>query len=289
MIEIKYVCSNGEEYNLIGDKMKPTSGYFHSYEWNPNTTERKMGVTVNSFTKDPAVYEITLTVRGRVEERKEILDKITDAFERDVANLSPGRIYYGEYYTDCYIYKSSNEVSGENNSRTDCKVEIYCPYPFWCAEEKRSFFPISTEPKISSDYLDYPYDYSYDYTREKNGVQDWMIDHFQSSNFELIIYGPCTDPKITINNYPYQIFDTLSAGEYITVNSRTKTVTKNLGNGTMQNIFEKRAKDKSIFEPIPSGSLAVNWNGEFGFDFTVFKERSVPKWSQSTRIQKEKN
>ena len=55
MIEIKYVCSNGEEYNLIGDKMKPTSGYFHSYEWNPNTTERKMGVTVNSFTKDPAV------------------------------------------------------------------------------------------------------------------------------------------------------------------------------------------------------------------------------------------
>lgn len=106
-----------------------------------------------------------------------------------------------------------------------------------------------------------------------------MIDHFQSSNFELIIYGPCTDPKITINNYPYQIFDTLSAGEYITVNSRAKTVTKNLGNGTMQNIFEKRAKDKSIFEPIPSGSLAVNWNGEFGFDFTVFKERSVPKWS----------
>ena len=51
MIKIKYVCSNGEEYNLIGDKMKPTSGYFHSYEWNPNTTERKMGVTVNSFTK----------------------------------------------------------------------------------------------------------------------------------------------------------------------------------------------------------------------------------------------
>ena len=83
-----------------------------------------MGVTVNSFTKDPAVYEITLTVRGRVEERKEILDKITDAFERDVANLSPGRIYYGEYYIDCYIYKSSNEVSDKNNSRTDCKKSI---------------------------------------------------------------------------------------------------------------------------------------------------------------------
>lgn len=30
MIEIKYVCSNGEKYNLIGDKMRATSGYFHA-------------------------------------------------------------------------------------------------------------------------------------------------------------------------------------------------------------------------------------------------------------------
>ena len=48
MIEIKYVCSNGEEYNLIGDKMKATSGYFHEYEWKPNATEREMGATVNA-------------------------------------------------------------------------------------------------------------------------------------------------------------------------------------------------------------------------------------------------
>lgn len=60
MIEIKYVCSNGEEYNLIGDKMRATSGYFHAYEWIPNTTEKEMGVAVNSFTKEPVVYDITL-------------------------------------------------------------------------------------------------------------------------------------------------------------------------------------------------------------------------------------
>ena len=43
MIEIKYVCSNGEKYNLIVDKMRATSGYFHAYESTPNTTEREMG------------------------------------------------------------------------------------------------------------------------------------------------------------------------------------------------------------------------------------------------------
>lgn len=60
MIEIKYVCSNGEEYNLIGDKMKATSGYFHEYEWKPNATEREMGATVNAFTKEPVIYDISM-------------------------------------------------------------------------------------------------------------------------------------------------------------------------------------------------------------------------------------
>ena len=96
MIEIKYVCSNGEEYNLIGDKMKATSGYFHEYEWKPNAAEREMGATVNAFTKEPVIYDITLTVRGKEKERKQILNKLTNAFEYDVVNLTPGRIYYGE-------------------------------------------------------------------------------------------------------------------------------------------------------------------------------------------------
>lgn len=152
MIEIKYVCSNGEEYNLIGDKMRATSGYFHAYEWIPNTTEKEMGVAVNSFTKEPVVYDITLTVRGKEFERKQFLNKLTNAFEYDVVNLSPGRIYYGKYYIDGYIKKSSNEVSGENNSRTDCKIEIYCPYPFWSMEQEQSFYPDSATKEKHTDF-----------------------------------------------------------------------------------------------------------------------------------------
>lgn len=279
MIEIKYVCSNGEEYNLIGDKMRATSGYFHAYEWIPNTTEKEMGVTVNSFTKEPVVYDITLTVRGKEFERKQFLNKLTNAFEYDVVNLSPGRIYYGKYYIDGYIKKSSNEVSSENNSRTDCKIEIYCPYPFWAMEQEQSFYPDSANKGEAYGFLEYPYDYPYDYSRKSSGTQNWFIDHFRDNNFEMVIYGPCADPRIIINDYPYQIYETLENGEYILIKSRDKTITKHLGNGTIQNIFAKRAKDKSVFSLIPSGMLTLNWSGEFGFDIKVYKERSVPEWS----------
>ena len=279
MIEIKYVCSNGEEYNLIGDKMKATSGYFHEYEWKPNATEREMGATVNAFTKEPVIYDITLTVRGKEKERKQILNKLTNAFEYDVVNLTPGRIYYGEYYIDGYVKKSSNEVSNENNSRTDCKIEIYCPYPFWSMEQQASFYPDSANKGKPYTFLDYPIRYDYDYSRKNTGTQNWNIEHFRDSNFEMIIYGPCADPRILINGYPYQIYDTLEAGEYILIKSREKTITKHLRNGTVQNIFAKRAKDKSVFALIPSGALTINWSGEFGFDIKVYKERSVPEWN----------
>lgn len=279
MIEIKYLCSNGEEYNLIGDKMRATSGYFHVYEWVPNTTEKELGVSVNSFTKEPVIYDITLTVRGKEKERKQMLNRLTNAFEYDVVNLTPGRIYYGDYYIDCYIKKSSNEVSSENNSRTNCLIEIYCPYPFWAMEQEQSFYPDLMNRGEAYEFLDYPIEYPYDYSRKTSGAQNWFIDHFRDNNFDMTIYGPCVDPRIIINNYPYQIYDTLESGEYVLIKSRDKTITKHLSNGTVQNIFAKRAKDKSVFALIPSGMLTLNWSGEFGFDIKVYKERSVPEWN----------
>ena len=69
MIEIKYVCSNGKEYNLVGDRMRPTSGYFHDYEWKPMTTDQEIGADVYGFEKEPKTYQITLTFRGPLEKQ----------------------------------------------------------------------------------------------------------------------------------------------------------------------------------------------------------------------------
>ena len=113
MIEIKYVCSNGKEYNLVGDRMRPTSGYFHEYEWKPMTTDQEMGVDVYGFEKEGKTYQITLTFRGPLEERKAKMDEITNCFEYDVVNLSPGRIWFGNYYIDGYIKDMSSKVSGQ--------------------------------------------------------------------------------------------------------------------------------------------------------------------------------
>lgn len=87
------------------------------------------------------------------------------------------------------------------------------------------------------------------------------------------------ESKNNVNEHVYQVFDTLSNNEYIKINSRNNTIIKYLANGTAQNIFYKKGNDGSVFNLIPSGDLLVSWNGEFGFDITIHKERSVPEYA----------
>lgn len=283
-MNIKYVSSNGKEYDLIGEKMRITSGNFHSYEWNEDASETENGSVVYGFKKGPATISLVWTFRGALADRKERIDDLTDSFEHDIVNLTPGRFWYGEYYIDGYVKKGSTGVSGTWNNWTEVNTDIYCPYPYWIREQKRSFYPDSRNEGEAYEYLDFPYDYTYDYSRPKKGAQNWIIDHFTKSNFQMIIYGPCTNPRITINNHVYQVLDTLEGAEYIVIDSRYKTIDKHLSNGTVQNIFWKRAKESSIFEPLPYGELLINWNAEFGFDITAYRERSVPEWTLSEQM-----
>ena len=127
--------------------------------------------------------------------------------------------------------------------------------------------------------MDYPHDYKYDYAKPIIGVESWTIEHYRKSKFKMTIYGPCVNPKITIKDQEYQVSETLEKNEYIEIDGRAKTIIKYKVDGTKENIFYKKSTKNSIFKEIPEGELLINWDGTFGFDVTVFKERSVPEWS----------
>lgn len=277
MIEVRYVSSNRKEYNLIGDKMRPTSGVFHDYEWDPETVNQKMGDKVTGFTKKAKTYSLTLTVRGKLEERKNLIDELTDEFEHDIINITPGRIYFGEWYIDCYIKNKTTGISGTWNNWTELSVGIYCPYPSWIREESRSFTAVLPETE-QGIYLDYEYDYNYDYTMPYGGDVIWQVDHFAPCEFLMTIFGPCTDPRVAINGKIYQVYVTLAENDYLQINSRENTVVKYAANGIQQDIYDLRAKQESIFDPITPGNIRVVWPGDFGFDLTLYCERSEPRW-----------
>ena len=93
----------------------------------------------------------------------------------------------------------------------------------------------------------------------------------------MTIFGEVGNPRVSVNGHPYQVNVDLAANEYLIIDSRKNTVTKYLANGTTLNVFDKRNKAQSVFEPIPGGTLRLTWPGTFGFDLTLYEERSEPR------------
>lgn len=274
-VPLKYVASSGNVYDLKSDGIRTKTANYHKWNWGVNGTTLQFGLRVANFKRSQATYTTRLIFDGTVNERKTLIENLHEDFELDVRNMQTGRIIWGDYYIDCYI-TSSSTAPDRNEVWTDNDITIYCPYPFWVKEETRSFMP-QTAPG-EQEFLDYEFDYEYDYFFGSPGIAIWQHDFPFLSEFQMTVFGPAVNPRVLINGYPYQFNDTLEAGEYVVIDSRSNKITKHLVNGNTVNIFDLRNKEQSIFEPIPGGNLTLNWSGQFGFDLTLYEERSEPRW-----------
>lgn len=277
-VKLLYTASSGTEYNLKTQGLIRTkTANYHKWDWGVNGTALQYGTRVSDFTRDAAVYTTQLIFDGPRSERKTLIENLHEDFELDVRNMTPGRITWGDYYIECYITGSSTQPDA-NNLWTDNDVTIYCPHPFWTREVTRHF-TIHDEDQQDSGFLEYAFDFDYDYFFGASGAEIWVTGIPFASDFRMTVFGPVADPRVIINGHGYQFFDTLEPAEYVIIDSRQNKITKYLLNGTAQNIFDLRDKEESIFDKIPAGSLTVNWTGLFGFDITLFEERSEPRWS----------
>nr|DAL83300.1 MAG TPA: tail protein [Caudoviricetes sp.] len=270
------MSSNGKSYDLIGDKMRTTSGNFHKYAWTKNVKKVNGKERLTKFTKESTNYQLTLTLRGGLDERKEMLNDLINSFEQDVISRTPGTICFGEYYTRCFIISSESKISEIRNCWSDCMVEVYCADSFWIKEKKISY-PIFTGAG-NDNFLEFPYDFPFDYTSQQKGISVLDNDHYADANFNMIIYGPVVDPIVNIGGYPYEVNTTVEANEYLVIDSTKNAVTRILTDETIVNEYNNRSFENSVFRPIPPGNHNVLWSGDFGWDIVLYQERSEPKW-----------
>lgn len=275
---VKYVSGNSNQTTILNQNYEISIKSCDPYQtkWTYEAVARQYGIDISRFGKDPIKIEITLKFRGTKEGININLETFYRECEKDVIGMTPGKLWVGDYYLLGYVIERSTINTAEFYGREQ-KLSFIGTKGFWNKELTKEFYPISTDPGGDTD-LDYNYDYNYDYAVETGSGKQWYVDHFATSEFEMIIYGPATNPRVNINGYPYQVYDNIESGEYVLIDSQNNTVTKHRNNGTIVNLFDMRAKEQSIFEPIPGGLNSVSWSGTFGFTITLFLERSEPKW-----------
>ena len=268
-MNITYIASSGNVYPLITKQIRLKNANFHTWEFKAESTELVYGSRVSQFRKQSPTYQATIVIRGNPIAKMAVLSALHDDFENDLRKLQPGKIICGEWYCDCYITASETVPSGDVKHWTENSIDIFIPSGFWVREETKGFSAVTPTP---TGYLDYPYDYEYDYTPTESTAVIWETESPFPSDFVMTINGPCTNPRVTINGYPYVVNASIPIGETLVIDSKKHTVM--MGD---TNLFDARGKEYSVFEKIPAGALDVAWDG-FDFSITLLEERSEPKW-----------
>ncbi len=278
LFNVRYIGLKGEI-----DFTRPPYFYkahtFLNYEWKYISTNLidGRGSEVERFYKEEKVYDLILHVKGDAteEEYYQLLNDLTDRFEIDVANNRKAKLYCNDYYINCFVFSQEKNEYKKGVQYQEIKFKVLAPYPVWTKEIKHSFYPGQGEESGDGKGYDYKYDYMYATT----GSSEVLVNHHIADSRAIItIWGYADNPLFKIGDNTYQVLETVEDGERIIINQIDKTVVKIYQNGIKENIFGKRGKEHSVFEPIKPGTNLIFSSGAFGIDITLFEERSEPKW-----------
>lgn len=243
----------------------------HDYEW--KVTSKGNRISALKYAVQTRKLPVIIMCSSE-EEGIATRNRLFEVFEKDVLALQHGRIIIGDYYFKCYVTKSTKSDYLKLKQYMSLTLTLASDYPYWVKESTVSY---GITGDTSGGGLDYPFDYAFDYMADTASTA-LNNTGFVASNFRMIIYGACTNPRIDIAGHAYQVNCNVEAGEYLTIDSTAKKIFVTKRDGTTVNHFNDRNKQSYIFEKIPSGANEVAWDGDFGFDIILMEERSEPKW-----------
>lgn len=258
---VYYENMNGEKLNLLKAPFRTTKTDWFDADWSESSDGYEKTVTIDVF--------------GKREEFQANMEQLYRIIAVDAENDTYGKLYVNGAYLRCKVLKSAKE-GWKGYVYSEVEITFQTPELVWVTETTKQFFPQLEETSTSG--IDFPFDFQFDFAERKRGTAVWNVDHIIPSEFQMVIYGPCVNPKIVVNGYPYEFLVTLETNEYLVADSQRRKVWRYLANGTVQNAFEQRAQEYSVFERIPFGLLNINWSGDYGFDLTLFLNRREPPW-----------
>jgi hypothetical protein len=270
---VQYINHMNEVIDFGRNGIYVSASDLHDYSWAVTTKNNKL----STFKKEVTTKTLPVVIFCKTaEEGVAIRNRLMEVAEKDVLAKKPGRLVIGDYYYRCYITGSAKTQYLRTRRCMDVKLTIMSDAPRW-VKETLKVFTRTTSGTTGGKSLDYVMDYALDFSPAQ---QNKLINpNFTASNFIMHLFGPCANPVVYIGGHAYGVNCTLEIGEYATIDSSAKTVTKTAVDGTVTNVFNLRRREPYVFEPIPVGESSVAWDNATGVNITLLEERSEPKWT----------
>lgn len=220
-----------------------------------------------------------------------LLDHACRVFDADLARLpvTGGRATAGTLDVDGWTqqaYAIRTEPDYVMPGLVRCEITFTLLDGVWRRDLPTGTFAPSEQGDY--EYLDFPFDYPFDYG-PPSAPPVVVVDGLDAMPFRMRVYGPCSDPVVTIGGNRYMLTGDIPAGAWVEISSVEggRTVTLVTEGGDRLNWFAHAERGAGlgsgsyIFQPLPAGRSEVSWAGGFTFDLTPIEERSEPPWSPS--------
>lgn len=272
MRTLEYVCgTNGESIGFAGPVYGETMPALRGRSWTYTTGLRGLS-GVSRATRET---EVTVKATDLAE-----LDRMRRLMDADMANGTPGTLVAdGEWSASAYITKSDPQDITPHLVSTTLTVVLL--EGVWRRETTTAYNPATL---ADYDDLDYPYDYEHDWSPSllANTAGNPALSPMPC---RLTVYGPATDPEITIGGNVYSVDCDIPSGAYLVIDGLARTIRLTTLDGDVIDHFADGRRGSGLdggeycFQPLPAGEAEVSWDGGYGFDLTVIEERGEPPWS----------
>ncbi len=274
--EIVYRPYCGGAYDLSGVAgMGLARGELGGWSFEANRRQRL------SLLKQDSVLQATLSATQSARYR---LDRMLDACDFDAENGTPGLLTFNGWSLQCFIKAGKEAFYSRTGIAYD--VELLAPNPTWFKEYKWEFKPKQAVNRLTE--LDFKYDAPHDLgTPLALMVHDDIIIPAQKPcTARIVVYGPATNPAITIGDNKYQVDVEVPTGGYLVIDGtkNNRGVTLVGAGGEQEDVFASahrgvgRYGGNYIFQQINPGENNVHWNNAFAFDVFVRDERARLPW-----------
>ncbi len=275
MIErVQYVNHLGRAVELNSEGVRINTGELNDWELQAQI----MNGRVAGFTREVAEKPVagivfkhdSTAALAKLDELYEVA--IVDTDDGDFNTPNYGRLIVGDWYVLCWMRGMTSDRTWVKDA-ADFSMTLVSDKPLWTREKPQTFIAEKDGAGLDMGF-DYPHDYS----------ASWFEGTVHNVSprrcpARIAVAGPTDSWYVRIADNVYSVSRKLDVDEILIIDGRDETIVHidSLGNET--NAFGDKAgvymdgSGSFVFEPVPPGDSAIEWDGVDGVEVLVYEQR----------------
>lgn len=278
---IYYENHKGKMLSLSGEGIIADIQELFNWKLKEQSTNNR----IVSFSRKITSRDISVAVYN-TPRAMQLRDELYDVAAVDTVAGKCGKLWFNDWYLNCYISESSIKYCWTSNGMATFKLAVIAENPVW---RKDTFKSITERHDQTTDGLDYPCDFAFDYGLSASEISMNNNNAYPSDVF-IRIYGATDLPSVTIGGNVYSVDVDIKNGERLEIDTEAKTVVLVDIAGNKKSVLDKikgeyrNGSGSYIFEQLKSGENKIEWSGMFDFDVIMHEVRDVVRFSDTANL-----